>query len=97
VRGGEIPKLPDDQDWALPLRPWVVAVSADRHRWAAGLFARAPALPRLPHTQSNSPSIVLEADEIDDAGTPARIRRFRSIVDCDNPKHYHDSERTWAS
>ena len=32
---------------------------------------------------------VLVADEIDDAGTPARIERLRSILDYDNPDHYH--------
>ena len=32
---------------------------------------------------------VLVADEIDDAGTPARIERLRPIIDYDNPKHYH--------
>ena len=32
---------------------------------------------------------VLVADEIDDAGAPARIARLRSILDYDNPDHYH--------
>ena len=32
---------------------------------------------------------VLVADEIDDAGAPDRIGRLRSILDYDNPEHYH--------
>ena len=32
---------------------------------------------------------VLVADEIDDADTPSRVERLRSIIDYDNPDHYH--------
>ncbi len=32
---------------------------------------------------------VLIADELDDAGVAARVERVRSILDYDNPDHYH--------